>query len=157
MWKVLKRSHGSSFFYSLDLQVFELDSFQRTETASRPAASPQGSTRSLTDDQCGLLLLTTMIMGWKYATANSQSSWSAECWRFWCEVCDLTRLIGHGRPGQVHGEQSHQRRLQKARSGLGLLHTLKSSLKICCLKIRQLSGSCYCSVDTLPFGIQDQY
>lgn len=41
MWKVFKRSHGSSFFYSLDLQLFELDS----------AASPQGSPRSLTDDQ----------------------------------------------------------------------------------------------------------
>lgn len=46
-------THDLSFSFrnSLDLQVSELDSVQRTETASRSAASPQGSKRSLTDDQ----------------------------------------------------------------------------------------------------------
>ena len=34
----------------------------------------------------------------------------------------LTRLIGHGRPGQVHGIQGNQGRLQQARPGLWLLH-----------------------------------
>lgn len=34
----------------------------------------------------------------------------------------LTGLIGHGGPGQIHGVESDERRLQQARPRLGLLH-----------------------------------
>lgn len=48
-----------------------------------------------------------------------------------CDVirCYLTRLISHGGPGQVHSVQSHQRRLQKTRSRLGVLGTAHDSRK----------------------------
>lgn len=44
----------------------------------------------------------------------------------WSTYCYLTRLISHSGPGQVHSVQGNQRRLQKTRSGLGVLNTEKS-------------------------------
>lgn len=39
----------------------------------------------------------------------------------------LTRLIGHGGPGQIHGVQGHNRGLQETRPGLRLLKKTRTS------------------------------